>query len=361
MEASPVNKQVVIGKTPIGEGHPCYIVFEAGPTHQGLQSAMRLCEYAHQAGANAIKFQILDPDRLVADRKIPFEYKILTQKNPEKTQTKTEPLYDLLKRRALKKSDWIKLKKHCDRIGIAFFATVAFPDEVEFLEAIQCHSIKIASADVNHFPLIRQAAKTGMCVQLDTGNSTLGEIEQAVDLLENSGNNKIIIHQCPSGYPARLDGINLRIISTLKAMFPYPVAFSDHTPSWEMDVAAVALGVNLVEKTITENRLTPSIEHLFSVEPSEAKEFVDKIRSVEKALGNTRRKMYPEELMKRDRIRRSAHLEKGGKKGQKLKSLSVVFRRPGFGMTPNQFDQWQESTLRKNLPVGHILRPQDIE
>lgn len=352
---------VKICKKKIGFAQPCYIVFEAGPTHQGVESAIRLCLYAKKAGADAIKFQILDADRLVADREIPFEYKILAQRNPEKTKTKTEPLYDLLKRRCMQKSDWIRIKQYCDRIGIAFFATAAFPDEVEFLKSIRCHSIKIASADVNHFPLIRQAAKTGMCVQLDTGNSTLGEIEQAVDLLENSGNKNIIIHQCPSGYPARLDGINLRILSTLKTMFPYPVAFSDHTPSWEMDVAAVALGANLVEKTITEDRMTPSIEHLFSVEPSEAKEFVEKIRSVEKALGNTRRKMHPEELMKRDRIRRSAHLDKNGRRGQKLKNLAVVFRRPGFGMTPNQFDQWQELTLRKDLPAGHILQPQDIE
>ena len=43
------------------------------------------------------------------------------------------------------------------------------------------------------------------------------------------------------------------MITTLKEMFPeYLIAFSDHSPGWEMDVAAISLGVGMIEKTITE-------------------------------------------------------------------------------------------------------------
>ena len=45
-------------------------------------------------------------------------------------------------------------------------------------------------------------------------------------------------------------------------MFTYPIAFSDHTPGNEMDIAAVVLGANMVEKTITEDRMTRSVEHI---------------------------------------------------------------------------------------------------
>ena len=100
---------------------------------------------------------------------------------------------------------------------------MSFEDEIGFLAELGCESIKIASGDVNHFPLIRLAARTGMCLQLDTGNSNLGEIEAAVDVIRSEGNESIIIHQCPSGYPAHLDSINLRILQTLRQMFPYPV------------------------------------------------------------------------------------------------------------------------------------------
>ena len=97
-----------------------------------------------------------------------------------------------------------------------------------------------------------------MCLQLDTGNSSIGEIEAAVDVIRAAGNENIIIHHCPSGYPAHLESINLNVIPTLKRMFPYPIAYSDHTPGWEMDVAALALGANLIEKSITEDRMTRS-------------------------------------------------------------------------------------------------------
>ena len=75
-------------------------------------------------------------------------------------------------------------------------------DEIEFLESLGCDSIKIASADVNHMPLIRRAAQSGMCIQLDTGKSSIGEIEMAIDVIRADGNENIIIHHCPSGYPA---------------------------------------------------------------------------------------------------------------------------------------------------------------
>ena len=87
---------------------------------------------------------------------------------------------------------------------------------------------------------------------------TVGEIERAVDVIRQEGNENVIIHHCPSGYPARLDGINLNMIVTLRQMFSHPIGFSDHSPGWEMDIAALALGAKLVEKTITTDRTTPS-------------------------------------------------------------------------------------------------------
>ena len=64
----------------IGDGAPCYVTFEAGPTHSGVESAIDLVKLAAAAGADAVKFQILDPDRLVADRKQLFSYEILVNR-----------------------------------------------------------------------------------------------------------------------------------------------------------------------------------------------------------------------------------------------------------------------------------------
>ena len=309
---------VRFGNRQVGDGQPCFITYEAGPTHSGLDSAKRLASLAAEAKADAIKFQVLDPDRLVSDRKQLFTYEVLADRDSGARETVSEPLYDILCRRALNKDEWRTLKRHCDGLGLAFFATVGFEDEIELLEELNCDSIKIASADVNHTPLLRRAAKSGMCLQLDTGNATIGEIEAAVDLIRGEGNENIIIHHCPSGYPARLESINLNVIPTLKRMFPYPVAYSDHTPGWDMDLAAVALGANLVEKTISEDRATRSVEHIMSIEPAEMTQFIAVIRDLEIAMGSPRRMMSPAEVEKRNANRRSVHLRRDLKYRRRL-------------------------------------------
>jgi sialic acid synthase SpsE len=351
---------IKLANKPLGDGHPCFITFEAGPTHNGLESAKQLCSLAQKAGADAVKFQILDPDRLVSDRSQLFTYDVLLDRPSGRTETVAEPIYDILSRRALKRDEWRALKSHADALGILFFATAGFEDEISFLAELGCHSLKIASADVNHLPLIRFAARTGMCLQLDTGNSTLGEIERAVDIIRNEGNDRIIIHQCPTGYPARLESINLKMIRTLKHMFDVPVAYSDHTPGWEMDVAALALGANLIEKTITEDRTTRSVEHIMSLEPNEMQAFVRTIRDVEIAFGAPRRSMSAAEDQKRKANRRSVVLAGPGKAGQRLHDIPVEFARPGYGIAPDQYEQLAQACLRKDLPAGHRLAFSDL-
>jgi len=356
-----LNKRIVkIDKKNIGDHYPTYITFELEPTHQGLDSAKRLISFASEAGADAVKFQIFDPDRLVADKKQIFSYDVLKNRETGETETIEEPLYDILSRRCLSENQWIEIKKFCDDLDIAFFSTVGFDEDVKLLEKIGCQSIKIASADVNHFPLLRIAAKTGMCLQLDTGMASLGEIERAVDIIKSEGNNNIIIHQCPSGYPARFESVNLRIINTLKKMFPFPIAFSDHNPGNEMDIAAIAIGANMIEKTVTEDRMIRSVEHIMSIETVDTKNFIKKIRDLEIALGNGRREMQDKEIKKRDQNRRSLFLKLPAKKGTLLSDCEIEFRRPGFGIRPDQFELVKNCILLKDLNRGHMLNFSDI-
>ncbi len=352
---------ITIAERKIGDGEPCYVTFEIGPTHNGVESAKRLIRHAADAGADAVKVQIFDPDRLVADKAQLFSYGVLKDRESGEIETVEEPLYDILKRRSLSNDEWRVVKAFSDELGMAFFATVGFDEDVDLLEELGCHSIKIASADVNHFPLLRRAARTGMCIQLDTGMASLDEIAAAVDVIRSEGNESIIIHQCPSGYPARLESINLNIIPTLKRMFPYPAAFSDHTPGAEMDIAAIALGANLVEKTITEDRMTRSVEHVMSLEPHEMKRFVETIREVETAIGSHQRVLHPEEIKKRDAVRRSVFLRADARAGQKLAECDVEFRRPGFGVTPDRYEEWLDRSLARDLAAGSMLTLEDLE
>jgi sialic acid synthase SpsE len=351
---------IAIGTREIGDGHPCFVTFEAGATHDGVDMAIKLVEIAARAGADAVKFQIFDADRLVSDRAQTFSYDILVDRATGETRTVEEPLYDILVRRCMKREEWRRVKRASDDLKLAFFATVGFEDDIAFVAELGCQSIKISSADVNCFPIIEAAARTGTVIQLDTGNAQIGEIEAAVDFMARTGNEKVIIHQCPSGYPARLPSIHLRMIPTLKQMFGLPVAFSDHTPGWEMDVAAVALGANLVEKTITLDRTIHSPEHIFSLEPQDATAFVQTIRDIELALGEPRRRLSQSEIDKRKAIRRSAFLRIAKRAGEPIGTADVEYRRPGTGLWPSEFALFEGRAARHDLPAGSMLEVGDF-
>ena len=355
------KRKVMFGDKAVGDGEPCFVTYEAGPTHNGFSSAKELIVEAANAGADAIKFQIFDTDRLVSDRKQLFSYDVLLDKASGKTETITEPLYDILMRRSLNPEEWKELKEFSDSLGLAFFATIGFEEDLTLIKEMNCDSIKIASADLNHWQLIRHAATTGMCIQLDTGNATIGEVEEAVDIIRKTGNERIIIHQCPSGYPARLPSINLRLIETLRQMFPYPIAYSDHTPGADMDIAALTLGANLVEKTITMDRTIRSVEHIFSLEPPEMKTFIQRLRDVETAMGIARRIMQPEELNKRTSIRRSVFLVEDALKGTPVKKLKIEFRRPGDGITPPEWEKLSFGNIKRDLKSGEKIQFKDID
>lgn len=344
-----------IGNRTVGDQAPCFITFEAGPTIQDVETGKQLISHAATAGADAIKFQFVDPDRLLSDRTQTVNYGVLIDKDSGKTEEVTETVYEVMCRRVLSREDWKILKSHSDKLGLAFFATASFEEDLDLITNLNCHSIKIASADVDHLPFIRAAAQTGLCLQLDTGNSTLGEIETAIELILSEGNDQVIVHQCPSGYPAYLPSVNLNMIKTLKQMFPYPIAYSDHSPGQIMDVAAVAMGANLIEKTISLDRTTRSPEHMFSLEPPDMKDFIHTIREVETAMGSPRRAFPPEETTRRRSGRRSIHLRRDLSAGHLLTMADLDFRRPGYGIPSAQTDEVLGKTLSVDKKNGERL------
>ncbi|WP_457601066.1 N-acetylneuraminate synthase family protein [Hydrogenivirga sp.] len=353
---------VIAGKDLLSSGK-VYIVFEAGATHWGLDSAKELVKVAKEAGADAVKFQFVDADRLMADKSVVFRYKCLVRTaEGERFEEVEEPLYEILARRKLTRQEMKELKEFCDSLDIPLICTVLYEDDADFLvDELGVDSLKIASADINHLDLIGYCASKGVNIQLDTGNADLWEIERAVIEVERAGNRNIIIHLCPTGYPARLESINLRMLKTLQDMFPdYAIAFSDHSPGWDMDIAAVALGAKLVEKTITLDRTIRSCEHSFSLEPEDAKRFVEVIREVEIALGSSRRIIPPEEKERRRMGRRSPYALRDMKAGEVIRPEDFEFKRPEAGIRADEFRMFKGAKLKKDIRKGECLTREHV-
>jgi len=237
------------------------------------------------------------------------------------------------------------------------FTTATYRDEVDFIiDDLKTDSIKINSSDVTDLEFIQYCASKGVNIQLDTGNADIWEIEKAVIVAEEAGCDNIIIHHCPSGYPAHLESIYLKQIGTLKMMFPmHSIAFSDHSPGWDMDIAAVALGADMIEKTITLDRTIKSCEHSFSLEKEDANRFIQSIRDVEKALGGARRSIPTDVKQKRKATRRSPYALGPIKAGTEIKFSDFEFKRPGFGVTSEEFEFFLNKTLKIDIAEGEAL------
>ena len=106
--------------------------------------------------------------------------------------------------------------------------------------------------------------------------------------------------------------------------------------------------------------MTPSVEHIMSLEPDEMHSFVRTIRDTETALGATRRVLTPDESSARLAARRSTFLTAEAKAGQSLNECTVEFRRPGYGLPPDIFVTLQDATINRDLNDGHMLRLRDL-
>ncbi len=343
------RKQVAIAGRPVGAGAPVFIVFEGGATHTGFESARRMVDLAAEAGADAVKFQTLFARNMMSTEDVTFDYGTLEGK-------KQESLFDILKRRELSYDEWALVRRRAEERGVIFFSTPDTPESIDFLVRINTPAIKIAGGDMNNYPLIAYAAATKLPVLLDT-RGTLGDLEKAVETCVRHGNEQIIIVHCPSGYPSEVESIHLRMIELYRRLYPFPVGFSDHSPGRDMDVAAVALGADFIEKTITFDRGTRGPEHIMSLVPNELAEFVARLREVEQALGAPFARI-PDEggRQSMQKARRSIVMARRAKAGETITPDMVSYKRPGYGIPPELVALVIGRTLRADVEQDAPLR-----
>jgi N,N'-diacetyllegionaminate synthase len=355
------TKIIKLGKKEIGDENPTFITFEAGATHNGFESAKKMLISAAKSGADAIKFQKVDPQRTCPDKTLMFEYEVLVDKVSGKVEKIKEPLQDILYRRYLSEDDFTELTKLSREFGIEIYATAQFVEDINFFKNLNFKTVKIGSTNLTNLKLIKAVAKAEMVLQVDTGMSQFSDIEKTIDFFISEGGREYIIHNCPSGYPAKIESINLNILPTLKKLFSMPVAFSDHSPGYEMDIAAVSKGANLIEKTITEDRSQRSVEHIMSLELNELDKFVSIIREVERAFGNPRRVLHKEEIIKKSKVKRCIQLNKDLPKGSYLSDEDIEMIIDSNGISYSMFNDLKKFSLIRDTKKLKILEYKDFK
>lgn len=313
---------VKIGNKIVGVEHPCFLSFEIGSTQSSYEEAKMMIEASAKAGADAVKFQTFTP----GDAERMMGRKDLTVNFTTPTGKKQGLVYEVLKKRELPKEDWKKLVELAHSLNMAFITTpVTFPESIIFLQEIGVDAIKISKGDVNNVLLVEQAAKTNIPIILD-GREKFSDIEVDVKICEENNNKNIIVMHCPSGYPAENSGVHLNAIKKIKEKFNYPIGFADHSKGSMVNFAAIALGVKMIEKTITIDKTKEEAEHFMSLELDELENFTRDVRIIEETLGD------PNVLdisRVEESARRSIVAAKNISNGEIISRDNIDFKRPG--------------------------------
>jgi N-acetylneuraminate synthase len=342
-----MQRIVHIGRRPVGDGAPCFIIAEACDNHLGnLETAKEMVRQAKAAGADAIKFQHHLPDEEMLREGVPMSANF------------NMPLYEFLQRYALKLEQHYELKQFCEVLGIIYLCTPFSRKAAEELHQMGVCAYKIGSGELTDLPTLKVIARFGKPVILSTGMCEYSEIEETIKTLRPI-NDQLILMNCTSEYPAKHSDVNLGVIRELERRFAVPVGHSDHTPDIWTCVGAVAVGAKLLEKHLILDRRQPGPDQSVSIEPYELYQLVQAVRRVESALGNTK---TVHELERPIRVwaHRSVVSLKPIPKGTKIDESIVWTKRPGTGIPAKHLEQVIGRVAKVDLPKDHLIRWEEL-
>jgi len=316
------------------------IIAEVGNNHEGsVARAEELIGHAVAAGADAIKFQTIVPEKLVA-------------------ANETDRLAQLSRFR-LDAEQFAKLAETSKKAGITFISTPFDLDSVATLEPY-VPAYKIASGDNDFFPLLERVAETGKPILLSTGMLDLDGVVRAKQTIEavwrKAGVDPgLVLLHCVVAYPTPPEEANLGAIRAL-ATLGVTVGYSDHTLGLAACPLAVALGARVIEKHFTlDKNLSTYRDHKLSADPGEFAELVRRIRATEEMLGTgVKRTMAAEESGLRG-ARRSIMAARDLLPGTILAKSDLTYLRPRAGFAPGQ-----EATLIGRRVSAAIRRGEPI-
>ncbi len=327
----PNSPAIQIGSKMIGCKYSPFVIAEVGINYNGdVETALQMVDAAAQAGADAVKVQIVDADASYA---------------PDSES------YRIFKGLELTPGEWKQVSERARTRGLEMFASFAQPEDMRLLKEYGFGIVKISSSNITNFPLLEAAASTGLPVILSTGMSYLSEVEEAVRFLEKHSSGPVIILHCVSLYPTQPEQVNLWCIDTLARAFPECViGFSDHTDGSHCAVGAVAFGARVIEKHFTLDREMDGPDQYFSSEPDELAMLVRGVREVHAALGSTAKRPVQEEMPERATMRRKLVAARDLRASEVLtKQMLVGKRSASDGLATSMRDELIGRTLKRDV------------
>ena len=330
---------------PVDTADRVLVIAEIGNNHEGdVELAEELVRLAAAAGAGAVKFQAIVPDRLVS--------------------AADTARVAQLERFRLDSDDFAALAEVAAAEGVGFLCTPFDLDSVLMLDPL-VPAFKVASGDNTFTPLLEAVAATGKPIVLSAGLADLAEIGEARDTIRSvwssSGvDQELALLHCVVSYPTPPDQANLQAIRTL-AKLGETVGYSDHTIGIDAAVLSVALGARIVEKHFTIAKDHSDFrDHQLSADPADLAAMVRRIREAEILLGTGEKRMQPAEAEAAVKARRSVVAAHDLEAGRVIAWEDLDWVRPGGGVAPGDEGVLIGRALRRPVARGTMLRPEDL-
>ena len=294
-----------------------------------VEAAKLYIDKAASVGVDCVKFQSYKAETIVS-KKSPAYWD--TTKEATKTQYELFKKYD-----HLNKADYRLLCDYAHGTGVDFTSTPFDYDSADYLYDM-VDFYKISSSDITNTPFIRHIGSKGKPVFLSVGASYLSEVDEAVRSLKEVGCKNIALLHCVLSYPTKPEDANLRVIQTLKKVFPdVRVGFSDHVvPDESMLtlVTAYLFGAEIIEKHFTLNKTLAGNDHYHAGDPSDFKKAIDNFEWIDIISGTAEKTVLECEIVSRREARRSLVLTKDMIAGEIIQKKDVMAKRPGTGIPP---------------------------
>lgn len=344
-----MNKKIIIDNHIISKDSPVFIVAEMSGNHlQDYGRAVEILHAAKEAGADCIKLQTFTADSLSLD----CDKEWFVERDSIWAGIRS---YDLYKE-AYTPWEWQpKLMEEAKKLGLVCFSSPFDDESVEFMESMQMPAYKVASYEINDIPLIRKIARMNKPVIMATGVAYAEDIERALSVCKEEGNDRVMLLKCVSAYPTPYEDVNLNMIPALSQKYDCMVGLSDHTMGGTVAVAAVALGARMVEKHLTLKRSDGGPDGAFSMEPEEFADMVKQIRIVDKALGSSEYCLTEKQKREHEESR-SLFVVKDIKQGEMFTKENVRSIRPGIGLHTMYYEEILGKSASQDIERGMPLQ-----
>lgn len=333
----------------------CMIVAEMSANHGGNKSvAIETIKAAKRAGADAIKLQTYTADTITLDCDKPD---FVINENSIWDGRKFYELYQ----KAYTPWEWHEeLFKVAHDEGLVCFSSPFDKTAVDLLESLNAPMYKIASFEITDIPLIEYAASKMKPMIIATGIAEIEDIQLAVDACRRVGNNDITLLKCTSAYPAPVEEANVIMIRDLAERFGVKAGLSDHTIGAMVPVLAAANGAVMIEKHFILNKDIESEDSTFSMDETEFRDMVQKVRLAEAAMGKVDYSLT--EKMKNSRTAsRSLYVAEDMKAGDIITEQNVRSVRPGFGLHPKYLPEIIGKRVNRDITKGDRMQLEYID